>query len=369
MRKLIPVALIIVIVLIAFAFTTYQKKFGNTNFFPEDTLETVTGTSNPERIETYATGLEVPWEIAFLPNNDALLTERTGKLKLVSGGQVSTVAQIPDVKVHGEGGLMGLTVHPKYDSNNYIYIMYTYGGSDDETLNRVVRYKYSDNKLSDRRIIIDNIPGAIFHNGGRLKFGPDNYLYVTTGDSLKPSLSQDTNSLAGKILRVKDDGKAAPGNPFNNLVYSYGHRNPQGLAWDSQGRLWETEHGNNATDEINIIVRGNNYGWPTITGTQTRTGMQTPFAQSGSETWAPGGAEIVDDTLYFGGLRGAALFSFKVNEDIASLKRNLADEYGRIRAVTKDADDLLYISTSNRDGRGDPNSQDDRILKIDPSQL
>ncbi len=329
-----------------------------------------------QRIETVANNLEVPWEFVFLPNGDILLTERTGALKIISNGQTLTIAKIPDVKAYGEGGLMGLALHPNFSSNNYIYLYYAYSGESDQTLNRVVLYKFSNNSLSDRKVLIDNIPGAINHNGGRLKFGPDGFLYITTGDSLNPSLAQDKNSLAGKILRVTDEGKPTPSNPFKNQVYSYGHRNPQGLSWDNQGRLWATEHGQSATDEVNLIVKGKNYGWPLIRGDQTGTSMETPFAQSGQETWAPAGAVFLpagrqgtNGSLFFGGLRGQALFELKVGNGSAIIRKYFLQEFGRIRDVVLGPDGFIYISTSNRDGRGNPRNNDDKILKIDPSKL
>ena len=361
----------LVVILISLTVFLYQKRFGKLGPSLINTSQTPTqnATIKPERITEVANNLEVPWEIVFLPNNDILLTERIGSLKLISNEQTNTIAKISDVKVYGEGGLMGLAIHPKFSSSNYIYLYYTYSGSDNKTLNRVVRYKFENNSLSDRKILINNIPGAIYHNGGRLKFGPDGFLYITTGDALEPSLAQNTNSLAGKILRVTDEGKVVIDNPFNNLVYSYGHRNPQGLAWDSSGRLWETEHGNNATDEVNLIVKGHNYGWPIITGSQTKSGMQSPFAQSGLETWAPAGAVFYNDSLFFGGLKGQALFQLKISNGNAIITKHLLEEYGRIRNVVLGPDNLLYITTSNRDGRGNPNANDDRILKIDPLQL
>lgn len=368
----ILIIVILMIIVGALALNFYQKKSGPINILPQKSTETVTGTSNPERIVTVTTGLEIPWEIAFLPDKNILFTERTGKLRLIADGQVTTIAQIPDVKVYGEGGLMGLAIHPNYNQNKFIYLAYTYSGSGDNTRNRVVRYKYENETLSDRKIIVDNIPGAIYHNGGRINFGPDGFLYITTGDSLEPSLAQNTNSLAGKILRVTDEGMAAPDNPFNNLVYSYGHRNPQGLAWDQEGRLWSTEHGRSSPsgyDEVNLIVRGRNYGWPEIQGSEARSGMESPFAQSGQETWAPGGAVFLDGSLFYAGLRGEALFEFKVENGNAIIKKHLLNEYGRIRAVALGTDNLLYISTSNRDGRGEPTSSDDRIIQIDPKQL
>lgn len=370
MRKFIVFALFAILVVLGIRFIQ-NNSVENKISSPTNTT-TITGTQKPQRLENVAQNLDTPWAVVFLPNGDMLFTERSGLLKLVSGGNVSIVSDIPDVLEYGEGGLMGLAIHPNFSSNNYIYMQYTYKGIGNDTLNRVVRYKYSNGKLSDRVIIVDSIPGAIFHNGGRIKFGPDEYLYITTGDSLEPSLAQDKNSLAGKILRVTDDGKPAPGNPYNNLVYSYGHRNPQGLAWDSQGRLWSTEHGRSSPsgyDEVNIIQKGKNYGWPEIQGPEKRDGMEVPLAQSGDETWAPAGGDFIEDSFFFAGLRGQALYELKIENSNAIITQHLLQELGRLRDVVLGPDNLLYISTSNRDGRGSPAGNDDRILRIDPSQL
>jgi len=256
----------ILIFLIAFGLSLFQNLQKNNNL-TERLSNNKSGESptTAQRIETVADNLEIPWEIVFLPDNDILLTERAGTLKRISNGSVSVVTKISDVKHYGEGGLMGMAISPDFLSDHYLFLYYTYSGSNDQTRNRVVRYRFENNQLSERKILIDNIPGAIFHNGGRIKFGPDGFLYVTTGDSRNPSLSQNKNSLAGKILKIDEDGNAAPGNPFGNLAYSYGHRNPQGLAWDSRGRLWETEHGPSGEfglccrDEVNIIIKGKNY--------------------------------------------------------------------------------------------------------------
>lgn len=364
----------LVILTIALGLTLFQKAGRQVSSpLPNSTsspTEQAPSSGRVSRVSIVSDNLEIPWEMVFLPEkNDILLTERVGNLKLISKEQPKIIAKIPDVKVYGEGGLMGLALHPNFESNNYIYLYYTFAGENDRTLNRVVRYKFSMSSLSERKIIIDNIPGAIFHNGGRIKFGPDGFLYVTTGDSLNPSLAQNTNSLAGKILRTTDEGKMVSDNPFNNLVYSYGHRNPQGLAWDGQGRLWETEHGPSATDEVNIIVKGRNYGWPEIKGKQRKDGFESPFVQSGQETWAPAGAVILNSSLFFSGLKGEALFELQTENGIANIKAHFKNEFGRIRNVVLGPDSLLYISTSNRDGRGNPNSNDDKILKIDPKQL
>jgi glucose/arabinose dehydrogenase len=366
MRK---IAVIILLFLFAFLILIgYQEIISGSN--KTGTANTVLNQkeNNAEKTKTIAQNLNVPWEIAFLPNGNMIFTERPGEIKLLDKNSVKTL-KIPQVKASGEGGLLGLALHPDFSKNNYIFVYYTYSSNLSETLNRVVRYKLINSQLKDEKIIVDKIPGAIFHNGGRIKFGPDKFLYITTGDSLNPSLAQDKNSLAGKILRTTDDGKPAPGNPFNNLVYSYGHRNPQGLTWDSQGRLWSTEHGPNTMDEINLIVKGGNYGWPQITGNQKKIGLITPQLNSGNSTWAPASIAYINGFLYFGGLRGQSLYKLKINDGQRKLEPLLKGVYGRIRAVTAGKDGQLYISTSNKDGRGSPNSTDDRIIKLDPTQL
>ncbi|MDP3974127.1 MAG: PQQ-dependent sugar dehydrogenase [Candidatus Daviesbacteria bacterium] len=324
---------------------------------------------NTPKLQIVATGLEVPWAIVFLPDKSILLTERKGTVRLIdTAGKLTSnpIAKI-SVKQTGESGLHGIAVHPNFDQNKYVYIYYTYSESGGNTFNRVSRFIFSQDILIDEKIIVDQIPGATFHDGGRIKFGPDNYLYITTGDAQNPSLSQNRNSLAGKILRVTDEGDPAPGNPIGTRIFSWGHRNPQGIAWDSQGQLWETEHGNNATDELNLIEPGQNYGWPQISGDQTEVEMISPKLQSGSSTWAPAGAAIYDNFIFFAGLRGQALF--QVNLETLELKQYFKGEFGRIREVVLGPDNLLYISTSNRDGRGNPQPDDDKIIKIDPNQL
>lgn len=322
-----------------------------------------------------ASNLEIPWGLAFLPASPAggpdgriIFTERPGRVKLVdlNGGRLTLIAQIPEVKHTGEGGLLGIASHPDFEKNQYIYLYYTYSAAQDNTLNRVVRYKFENNKLTSEQVIVDAIPGAVNHNGGRIKFGPDNFLYITTGDALNPSLAQDKNSLAGKILRVTDDGRPVSDNPFDNLVYSYGHRNPQGLAWNNQGRLWATEHGPQALDELNLIEKGANFGWPVIQGDKKREGMISPIIQSGPNvTWAPAEAVFHDGSIFFSGLRGEALFEYIIADK--SLKKYFQGQFGRIRAVVLGPDGYLYITTSNTDGRGTPRAVDDKLIRINPS--
>lgn len=320
--------------------------------------------------------LDTPWGIVFLPasptgrpNNSMLITERPGRIQLIENGRVTLVASIDKAREISEGGLLGIALHPNFSSNNYVYLYYTYEEVGGTTFNRVVRMVYANKSLIDETVVVDNIPGAPNHNGGRIKFGPDGFLYITTGDAQNPSLSQDINSLAGKILRVTDTGAPALGNPFNNLVHSYGHRNSQGLAWDRNGNLWATEHGNSRLDELNFIEPGENYGWPIIQGNEERDGMETPRFNSGQDTWAPAGAAFLGDALFFAGLRGQALYEAVINGNQITLKEHFKREFGRIRDVVLGPDNLLYITTSNRDGRGNPTVLDDRIIKVNPQKL
>ena len=335
--------------------------------------------SKAPRLSTVTSNLEVPWALVFLPDRSILFTERVGKVKFIDNkGNLnsSPVAVIDDVLIAGEGGLLGITIHPNFSKNHFLYLYYTYANNKGITLNRVARFKFEDNTLSEKTTIVDAIPGALFHNGGRIKFGPDGFLFITTGDSQNPSLAQNKDSLAGKILRVTDSGKPAPGNPYGTEIYSYGHRNPQGLTWDENDILWETEHGASALDELNIIEKGKNYGWPVIRGNQTQNGMETPLANSGSDTWAPSAAAYLpprqaglNGSIFFAGLRGQALYEAVIYGHKVTLKEHLKGELGRIREVIIGPDNLLYITTSNRDGRGIPDNSDDKIIRVNPNKL
>jgi len=330
-------------------------------------IETELNFEDAPALTTYVQNRSVIWAMDFLPDNRMIFTERNGSVSIVEAdGRVEEILQV-NVHATGESGLHGVAVDPDFDQNSFVYLYYTYRAAGEDTQNRVSRYTFENGVLSDENILVDNIPGASTHDGGRIKFGPDSFLYITTGDAQAPSLSQDRNSLAGKILRTTRDGEPAPGNPFDTLIYSYGHRNPQGITWDEEGRLWSTEHGPRAQDELNLIEVGANYGWPEITGTDSRADMRTPIIQSGQSTWAPAGAAYYNGSIFFVGLRGSALYEYNIITK--ELTTHLKDNFGRIRDVVRNTDGFLYIATSNRDGRGVPTDEDDRILRINPMKL
>ncbi|MDZ7726044.1 MAG: PQQ-dependent sugar dehydrogenase [Candidatus Campbellbacteria bacterium] len=336
-----------------------------------DNLETGDKDDEEERdpIEIISTNLEVPWEVAFLPDGDILITERTGFLKRIpeEGDRI----EVEGVVSAGEGGLLGLTLHPDFESNNYIYLYHTTETSQG-LRNRVVRYEYNESELSNPEVIIEGIPGANYHDGGRIDFGPDEKLYITTGDAGVSSLAQDTSSLAGKILRLNDDGSIPEDNPFNNAVWSYGHRNPQGIAWDESGNMWSTEHGPSGSqtgyDEVNLIEPGVNYGWPIVRGSEAEEGMRSPVLHSGAdETWAPAGLVTLDeDTLLFTGLRGSSVYKLELDEnnEAEELTRFFSEDYGRLRAISTGIDGGIYVTTSNTDGRGSTLKGDDKLIRF-----
>ncbi len=331
-----------------------------------------TPTADAPLATSIATRLEIPWALDFLPDGSIVFTERAGRVRLIDvqeGLLPEPLLTLDEIAPRGEGGLLGIARHPDFARNQFLYLYYTYQDGDGLS-NRVVRFKKQGTVLLDPEIIIDGIPGANNHNGGRIKFGPDGLLYITTGDAAVPDLAQDRSSLAGKILRLEDDGTVPSDNPFpGSPAYSFGHRNPQGLAWDAQGRLWATEHGSSATDELNLIQPGQNYGWPIIRGDEKAEGLVSPIIHSGGETWAPSGIAFFRDSLFFAGLRGQSLYQATIEDQTVTLYRHLVRNFGRLRAVVVGPDNSLYLLTSNRDGRGVPTADDDQIIKINPEKL
>jgi len=335
------------------------------------------------RVEVVASGLQVPWAVAFAPDGRLFVTERVGRIRVIRAGQLDpTPVATLDVSASGEGGLMGLALDPQFSQTGYLYVMYTYTNSAG-THNRISRLTLQGERAGNEMVLVDGIPGGRNHDGGRLEFGPDGKLYATTGETFRGELAQQASNLAGKILRLNPDGSVPDDNPFaGSLVYSLGHRNPQGLAWSVTGQLYSTEHGPSGEmglccrDELNRIEAGGNYGWPLVTTGTDDPRFVLPVLHSGDDTWAPSSLAAYKGTalapwqgnLFFGALRGRHLHRVILSADgtVASHEQLFAGQYGRIRAVTEGPDGHLYFSTSNRDGRGTPAPDDDRILRVVP---
>lgn len=337
------------------------------------------------RVETVVSNLEVPWSIAWAPDGRMFFTERPGRVRVYEKGQLRAepLFVVPDVEPSGESGLMSLALHPQFGSNHFLYLAYAYKGTDQQV--RVVRYRESSSGLTDQKIIIENIPAAQFHAGCRLRFGPDQKLYITTGDATERGLAQRLDSLAGKTLRVNDDGTVPSDNPFVNQknarpeIWTIGHRNAQGMDWQPGSDLmFQTEHGPSGFDgpgggdEVNIVERGKNYGWPAIHHTQSRAGMESPLLEY-TPACAPGSAAFYRgsalaqfrNNLFFGCLRGERIVRVVLEgRRVISQENLLAGKYGRIRDVAEGPDGAIYFSTSNKDGRGSPASDDDRIIRL-----
>lgn len=315
-----------------------------------------TAVAAPRRGKTLASGLSIPWGIAFLPNGNALVSERASAdvFRVSRRGGKKRIGRVPGVRDDaGEGGLLGLALHPRFRDNRWVYA-YLSAASD----NRVVRFRFVEGRLGRPQVVLAGIPTDTIHNGGRLAFGPDGLLYVSTGDARRSSLAQDRGSLAGKILRVTPTGDVPAGNPFGSPVWTWGHRNVQGLAFDGKGRLWATELGEKARDELNRVVKGHNYGWPEVEGGDGKGGFHDPFVTwSPTSTCSPSGLAIARGKAWVGALQGECLFSVKLNEPNRRRKqRHLAGTFGRVRTVERAPDGSLWITTSN--------GSDDRVVRI-----
>jgi glucose/arabinose dehydrogenase len=340
------------------------------------------------RVETVAGNLQVPWSISFAPDGRIIFTERPGRVRVIEQGRLrpEPLAIISDVESRSESGLMGLTLHPQFASNHFLYLAYAYNSNDGQRV-RVVRFRETGSSLTDRQLIIENIPAAQFHAGCRLRFGPDGKLYITTGDATEPNTAQKLDSLGGKTLRLNDDGTVPSDNPFVNQkdarpeIWSYGHRNPQGLDWQpGTNLLFETEHGPSGGDapgggdEVNIVEKGKNYGWPIVHHKDSRAGLESPLLEytpavaPASGTFYRGSSfPQFRGNFFFGCLRGETIIRVVLDgRRVVSQERLLERQYGRIRDVAEGPDGAIYFSTSNRDGRGTPANDDDRILRLVP---
>jgi glucose/arabinose dehydrogenase len=351
---------------------------------PEDTLPPRTGTptdpgpapgemeslGDPAIASVVADGLRSPWGLAFLPDGTALLSERdTGNIRHIKADSSEVVGTVPGVRHGGEGGLLGLAISPDNGSNDadgkpievFAYITAP-------TDNRVLRMSWDGRRLGAPTAILTGIPRSNIHNGGRLRFGPDGFLYVATGDAADEPSSQQQNSLAGKILRITRDGSAAPGNPnTGSPIYSSGHRNVQGLAFDVDGQLFASEFGQRTWDELNRIEQGGNYGWPQLEGRGGGGEFIDPIYQWRPADASPSGLAIIERTAFMASLRGERLWRIDLDSDgrvVGEPTALFLGELGRLRTVEVAPDGSLWLITSNTDGRGDPRDSDDRILRL-----
>ncbi len=336
-------------------------------------------------VETVVGDLATIWAIDFAPDGRIFLTERGGRIRTIRDGVLDPTPWLTlDVAESGESGLMGLALDRDFATNGYVYAAYTYAASDGGLQNRLVRLR-DDRETSRGSVdstLLDSVRGGRVHDGGRVKIGPDGKLYWTRGDSGSQDLAQSLDNVNGKILRLNTDGSIPADNPFpGSPIYSYGHRNPQGLAWQPvTGALLAIEHGpsgqQSCCDEVNLILPGQNYGWPTVSGDQIAEGTIPPLLHSGptrDTTWAPGGATFVTSgpwagSLLFVGLRGEALYRVTLDpaspQSVLGVETHLKGQYGRLRDIVEGPDGALYIGTSNKDGRGRPNANDDKLLRL-----
>lgn len=334
-------------------------------------------------VKEIALGLFVPWSIAFTSENRALITERNGVIREMVNDIIgkNQLIKFNDVKTSSEEGLMGLAVDPDYATNKYLYVCYAYNGSNG-LADKLVRLIDKETTIEVDKTLLDEIPAASNHAGCRVKFGPDGFLYVTTGDATDKNIAQEIKSLGGKILRLNKDGTPTSDSPFeNSFVYSYGHRNPQGIDWTEEGLLLESEHGPSGFDgppggdEINLIRAGGNYGWPMVSHEKTNPKYQTPL-QVFTPAIAPGSLMVYKADLipqfkgkvFIGGLKGEGLYviSFENNsyKKVSDVSKIAEVNFGRIREVVQAPNGEIYFTTSNRDGRGTLRDADDRIYKI-----
>ncbi len=338
-----------------------------------------------ERIDVIARGLEAPWAIDLAPDGRLFLTERPGRIRVIKDGALMPApwAALPAAaEPNKERGLLGLALDPDFATSPFVYVYFTYVSGSGRLLNRLVRMRDEDGRGVEDKVLLDGIVGNDVHDGGRVKFGPGGKLYLTVGEANNGGLAQDLRSPNGKILRLERDGSVPADNPFpGSYVWSFGHRNPQGLAWDASGRLYATEHGPSGDprrgqpcchDEVNRIEPGVNYGWPSVWGIARDPRFRDPVLESGDDTWAPSGAAFVRDgtlagSLLFAALRGQHLHRVVFASDGRSVlfeERLLVNQFGRLRDVFMEPSGSFLVLTSNRDGRGSASRDDDRVLRV-----
>jgi glucose/arabinose dehydrogenase len=318
----------------------------------------------PRVVDTVARNLSVPWGIDFLPDGTAIVTERdTRRVLAIADGNVRQVGLIEAAAPQGEAGLLGVAVSPDFADDRTIFF-YVSTAED----NRIVRTTYRNGRLGTPEVVLDGIPNGFIHDGGRLQFGPDGYLYASTGETGAPELAPDRDSLGGKILRITPDGKPAPGNPDpSSPIWSLGHRNVQGLAFDDDDNLWASEFGDSTFDELNLIRKGGNYGWPTFEGRGDDPDLINPQVVWNTSEASPSGLAHLDGRLWLGALQGERLWRIDVENGRASDPTDFfVGRYGRLRTVVVAPDGNLWVSTSNRDGRATPGPDDDQIIVVDP---
>jgi glucose/arabinose dehydrogenase len=315
-------------------------------------------------VGTVAKNLQAPWGIAFLPDGTALVGERdTTRVVAIKDKRVRTVGRVEGVRPQGEAGLLGLATSPTYARDKLVY-----GYLSTATDNRVVTLRYAGGRLGPPKPVLTGIPNGFIHDGGRLLFAPDGTLFVSTGETGNDRLAQDRGSLGGKILHITRDGKPAPDNPVpGSPVWTMGHRNVQGLAFDSRGQLWATEFGQDTWDELNRIDKGRNYGWPLVEGKGDQPEYRNPYVVWHTENASPSGLAYLDGSLWAGALRGGRLWQIPLRNGTTQRPRDyFVGDYGRMRTVVVAPDGHLWVTTSNRDTRGNPKPGDDRILEIAP---
>ncbi|WP_246031665.1 PQQ-dependent sugar dehydrogenase [Salibacterium salarium] len=342
-----------------------EMKENESNTSDQQTNDSSQPETSPESfsVETVATELNVPWAIQS-HDDHFYVTERNGTIaRIDENGTVhrQNVESTEEIVSNGEGGLLGFILDPNFSESQKAYLYHSYQ-QNNSILNRIIAVTKQGESWIEEKILLDNIPGSQIHNGGRLKIGPDGFLYATTGDANMEDKSQQTDNFAGSILRMTLDGSVPDDNPIDNsYVYSYGHRNPQGLDWNEDNQLYSSEHGSSAHDEINHIQPGENYGWPVITGDEEQNDMETPLLHSGSDTWAPSGSTFdSNNNFYVTGLRGTQLMRIDMEEETMEV---VFSGEGRLRDVFI-RDDDMYVITNNRDGRGNPDENDDQLLKL-----